>query len=244
MTEKELNNEYFDWMCQLVCNERYSRGLSYQKLLRHLHNIDFQYVIPMDGNRAEDGIDLRYRFGYEKSYEGPMIASFLDNRPCSVLEMLIALAFRCEENIMNNPDVGNRMGQWFWNMIVNLGLGSMSDSRFNPKYTDDVIFRFMDRKYKRDGEGGLFTIEHCKYDMRSVEIWYANELDAMILWHLHEEFGFGPKRLKQFYDTFAVRLDELIKHYEMTDSDMVWLCTYKLKQYGIDIEEWNKQRRD
>lgn len=25
---------------------------------------------------------------------------------------------------------------------------------------------------------------------------------------------------------------------------MVWLCTYKLKQYGIDIEEWNKQRRD
>lgn len=79
----------------------------------------------------------------------------------------------------------------------------------------------------------------AEYDLK-----HANELDAMILWHLHEEFGFGPKRLKQFYDTFAVRLNELIKHYEMTDSDMVWLCTYKLKQYGIDIEEWNKQRRD
>ena len=79
----------------------------------------------------------------------------------------------------------------------------------------------------------------AEYDLK-----HANELDAMILWHLHEEFGFGPKRLKQFYDTFAVRLDELIKHYEMIDSDMVWLCTYKLKQYGIDIEEWNKQRRD
>ena len=59
MTEIELNNEYFEWMCQLVCNERYSRRLSYQKLLRHLHNIDFQYMLPMDGNRAEDGIDLR-----------------------------------------------------------------------------------------------------------------------------------------------------------------------------------------
>ena len=79
----------------------------------------------------------------------------------------------------------------------------------------------------------------AEYDLK-----HANELDAMILWHLHEEFGFGPKRLKQFYDTFAVRLNELIKHYEMTDSDIVWLCTYKLKQYGIDIEEWNKQRRD
>ena len=101
-----------------------------------------------------------------------MIASFLDNRPCSVLEMLIALAFRCEEHIMQDSDAGDRMGQWFWNMIVNLGLGSMSDSRFDAAYTDDVIFRFMDRKYKRNGEGGLFTVERCKCDMRSVEIWY------------------------------------------------------------------------
>lgn len=172
MTELELNNEYFDWMCQLVCNERYHRRLSYQKLLNHLHQIDFQYSHPMDGNRAEDGIDLRYRFAYENKYEGPMIASYLDNRPCSVLEMLIALAFRCEEHIMQDSDAGDRMGQWFWNMIVNLGLGGMSDSRFNAAYTDEVIFRFMDRKYKRNGEGGLFTVERCKCDMRSVEIWY------------------------------------------------------------------------
>lgn len=30
MTEIELNNEYFEWMCQLVCSERYSRRLSYR----------------------------------------------------------------------------------------------------------------------------------------------------------------------------------------------------------------------
>lgn len=112
MTEIELNNEYFEWMCQLVCNERYSRRLSYQKLLRHLHNIDFQYMLPMDGNRAEDGIDLRYRFGYEKEYEGPMIASYLDNRPCSVLEMLIALAFRCEEHM------AKELGDVAWYLAV------------------------------------------------------------------------------------------------------------------------------
>ena len=73
---------------------------------------------------------------------------------------------------MTDPDIGNRMGQWFWNMIVNLGLGSMSDSRFDAAYTDDVISRFMNRKYKRNGEGGLFTVERCKYDMRTVEIWW------------------------------------------------------------------------
>lgn len=92
---------------------------------------------------------------------------------------------------------------------------------------------------RKESDGYEIRRQLAEYDLK-----HANELDAMILWHLHEEFGFGPKRLKQFYDTFAVRLDELIKHYEMTDSDMVWLCTYKLKQYGIDIEEWNKQRRD
>ena len=70
---------------------------------------------------------------------------------------------------------------------------------------------------------------------------HADELNAMILWHLHEEFGFGAKRLKHFYDTFAVRLDELIKYYEMTESDVEWLCTYKLKQYGINIEDWKKK---
>lgn len=172
MTERELNKEYFEWMCQLVCDEQYCQRLSYRRLLSHLHDIDFQFIIPMDGNRAEDGIELRYRFGYENSYENSMISSLLDNRPCSVLEMIIALAFRCEEQIMNDPSIGNRMGQWFWSMIKNLGLDSMNDSRFDAVYTDDVIFRFMDRKYKRNGEGGLFTVEHGKIDMRSVEIWY------------------------------------------------------------------------
>ena len=172
MTKLELNNEYFNWMYQLICDERYNRGLSYHKLLCHLHSIEFYYVLPMDGNRYEDGIDLRYRFGYEQKYEDSMIASYLDNRSCSVLEMLIALAVRCEEHIMTDPDIGNRMSQWFWNMITNLGLGSMDDIRFNTTYTDDAIFRFMNRKYKRNGKGGLFTVEDCKYDMRTVEIWW------------------------------------------------------------------------
>lgn len=73
---------------------------------------------------------------------------------------------------------------------------------------------FAKENWIMDGGGSDYVYEESRLK-------HANELDAMILWHLHEEFSFGPKRLKQFYDTFAVRLDELIKHYEMTDSDMV-----------------------
>ena len=76
------------------------------------------------------------------------------------------------ENIMDDPYEGDRMGQWFWNMIVNLGIGSMNDAKFDEAYVNSVITKFMNREYKRNGEGGLFTVEHCKYDLRSIEIWY------------------------------------------------------------------------
>ena len=172
MTKDELNSAYFDWMYRLVCPERNSRKPSHRKLLHCLHSINFRYSIPMDGNREEDGTDLRYRFGYEMSYEGPMIASYLDDRPCSVLEMLIALAMRCEEHIMDDPDIGNRTGQWFWNMITNLGLDSMTDAKFDRARTTRAISIFLDREYKPNGEGGLFTVRKCTRDLRTIEIWY------------------------------------------------------------------------
>ena len=181
MTENELNNRYFHWMCQLVSMQRYSKGHSYHKLLRFLHSVDFYYTIPMDGNREADGIDLRYRFGYENSYEESMIAGYLDNRSCSVLEMMIALAIRCEENIMDDPDIGDRTGQWFWDMVENLGLSDMDDAKYDEAYVNTVIKRFLDRRYKKNGEGGLFTIyRSAGRDMRSVEIWYQ------MCWHLDE----------------------------------------------------------
>lgn len=181
MTRSELNAKYFEWMYRLVYNDKYSRGLSYRKLLRHLHETEFFYVIPMDGNRAEDGMDLRYRFGYGHSYEAPMIASYLDDRSCSVLEMMVALSIRCEE-IMEDPKAGDRTGQWFWNMIVNLGLGSMDDQRFSPVYVDNILTQFMNRDYGSHGEGGLFTVRHPSQNLQSVEIWYQMN------WYLDENF--------------------------------------------------------
>ena len=73
---------------------------------------------------------------------------------------------------MDDPDVGNRTGLWVGDMISSLGLKSMSDAQFDRTVVDQAIFRFMDRRYKRNGQGGLFTVEHCKYDMRTVEIWW------------------------------------------------------------------------
>lgn len=171
MTKNELKNEYFDWMYRLVCNEKYYRRLSYRKLLKYLDSVEFIYTIGMDSNRAEDGIDLRYRFGYEQKHADPIITAYLDDRACSVLEMMVALAKRCEENIMDDPDLGDRTGIWFWIMVGNLGLRDMDDSCYNQSLVTTIILRFLNREYTRNGRGGLFFINNCTRDLRNTEIW-------------------------------------------------------------------------
>lgn len=69
----------------------------------------------------------------------------------------------------------------------------------------------------------------------------AIEIDALILWLLHDKFGFGHKRLRRFFDFFSTEFDAMIKRYELDEDDKVWLCTYKLKEYGVDVEKWNKE---
>lgn len=82
--------------------------------------------------------------------------------------------------------------------------------------------------------------EFAKYNRNN-----ANEVDAIILWVLHDQFGFGHDRLKKFHAAFQPSLEELCKRYEMTDKDdELWLCTRKLLDIGVDIEDWNKEVMD
>ena len=172
MTRDILKNEYFDWMYDLVCDGGYNRRRSYRKLLTYLHDREFHYILDMDGNRAADGTDLRYRFAYENNYGYARVARHLDDRGCSVLEMMVALAIRCEEDYMGDPDIGNRTGRWFFGMLESLGLVPMYDSAFDKQIVDNIVDKFLDRKYERNGEGGLFTIYDDRRDMRTAEIWY------------------------------------------------------------------------
>jgi hypothetical protein len=94
--------------------------------------------------------------------------------------MMVALAIRCEERIMNDPTKGDRTAQWFWGMVSSLGLSGMTDYNFDEWLTEEVIRRFLNREYDRDGKGGLFTIKRWNRDARDAEIWhqllaYCNE---------------------------------------------------------------------
>lgn len=182
MTRNRIINEYFVWLSDLVCGERFAEGYSFSELLSLLHRIEFTYLIPMDQNRAEDGINLRYRYAITSDdcpYSVPDVLDALDG-PCSVLEMMVALALRCEEDVMDDPGIGDRTRQWFWGMITNLGLGGQFDGNFNQSYIEEVVGRFLARDYAPDGQGSLFTVKYPPQDLRYVEIW------VQLLWYLDD----------------------------------------------------------
>lgn len=166
--QQGVREEYFKWLYDNVCRGRAHSKVSYVRLFKLLHDIEFIFTIPNDINRAKDGVDLRYRFAMMKDDE--RIMEILDG-PCSVLEMMIALSIRCEETIMDDTQYGDRTGQWFWNMMSNLGIGRMTDDIFEEYVVEDIINTFLERRYKPDGKGGLFYIKGCEDDLRDVEIW-------------------------------------------------------------------------
>lgn len=176
--DDEINQEYFEWLYELVDGDKHSRHLSYRCLIEYLHNTEFIFSIPRDEGRAKDGVNLRYRFALSHGFNSTPGCL---RGPCSVLEMMIALSIRCEEEITNDCEIGDRTGQWFWGMITSLGLGAMYDVRFDAEYVEEILMRFLYRDYDPDGRGGLFTIRHPRYDMRDMEIWrqlldYLNDI--------------------------------------------------------------------
>lgn len=173
----DIRKKYFDWMVSKIQNKS---SMAYRDLLIKLDSIQFTYIIPLDANRYEDGISLRYRFGQDCNVPPQIVANEIDIRPCSVLEMMIALALRCEEDIMDDWEVGNRTGQWFWAMISSLGLEEMKGSWFDGQYVDSVIERLLNRQFKPNGRGGLFTLQNPPQDLRTVEFWYQ------AMWYLSE----------------------------------------------------------
>lgn len=175
--EQMVKQRYFDWLCHFVYDN--VPFANYTKLLTFLNETPFTYILPRDENRYSDGIGLRYRFGRETDIREAVVANFVDRYECSVLEMLIALCLRCEESIMSNERYGDRTGQWFWNMLVNLGLGKMTDDHFDIQEARAIVSRFLNRQYGPNGEGGIVRL-YDHGDLRNIEIWYQ------VMWYLNE----------------------------------------------------------
>lgn len=184
--KKEIESEYFRWLCDLVGIN--NEANSYYILADLLHKREFYSIMANDDNRAEDGKYLRELFCDEVywRYENEVFrnrqvkpnALVLDclSGPCSMFEMLIALAKRVEDDILFEPDRDGKLKLIFWKMIENLGFLELSDDHFydenGSEKCDKTLDILLNRKYSKDGKGGLFPLRRTKIDQREVEIWY------------------------------------------------------------------------
>lgn len=165
-----ISNEYFSWLCNCISNKFSQDSHSYRKLLTFLHSTPFEAVYDGDKNRAVDGQELRYSYSFVMDEDPDDVLKYLDGE-CSLLEMMVALALKCE-GIMQDTRYGNRTAQWFWHMVISLGLGSMIDQFFDPKRAKFITDKFITHRYLPNGKGGLFTVRDTKEDFRQKEIWY------------------------------------------------------------------------
>lgn len=168
-----IENEYYEYLLSFIDGHKYKR---YSKLLKYLFNTDFIWEYEMDENRAGDGLEFRNYFEHECHITDARIS-----RPCSMLEMMIGLAYRMEKDMMEDVLCGDRTPQWFWTMINSLGLSSLDNRNFDINVADEIIDIFEHHEYYSNGKGGLFTIDDNPYDLRDEEIWtqmcwYVNSL--------------------------------------------------------------------
>lgn len=84
--------------------------------------------------------------------------------------------------------------------------------------------------------------EEIKSQLLLYDEMHENNVDSIILYSLHKEFGFGKDRLRRFYDCVKVHYQDLVNHYENED-DAEFVCMKILKDIGVDVAQWNKDRK-
>lgn len=169
---------YFDYLCREVGIGGPS-GRPYRRLASWLLAKPFTSDIVGDRNRIADGVELRY--GYSDALNGV----------CRVLEVLVAM---CQKMVYMAdgmvPNRENLESEWFFIMIENLGVASLTDDIWDQSASDaeeimtEHIGIWLRREYDYDGSGGIFPLEHPRDDQAKVELWY--QMNAYLMEQIGE----------------------------------------------------------
>lgn len=167
---------YFDYLCREV-GIGGPGGRPYRRLASFLLSIPFRSDIPGDRNREADACELRH--GYSDAIRGEV----------RVLEILVSicqkLAYMGDGMVPNNEPE-----DWFFEMVENLGLGSLTDDFWGRSASDfeqiasEQVDIWLDRRYGYDGSGGLFPLDDPEDDQANVELWY--QMNAYLMEKIRE----------------------------------------------------------
>lgn len=166
---------YYDWLMD-ICG---LRNFGYRKLTYQLHNSPFVYFLREDGDRKGDGLYLRKRFETETGFQLSE-----ENHPCGVLEVLIALAIRIDDEYIGSPSELHPEVP-FMEMLDNLALLPFKDYCYN--YNCDLVIcrvlSWMHRDFEYNGVGSIFPLRHPGKDQREIPIW------SQMMAYISENYG-------------------------------------------------------
>ena len=147
-----IGKDYIEWLMSMT-------GLNgYSLLLSHLAKTEFYWWMVLDENRACAGLSLRERY----SFEAGIYQSDVADGPCSVLEMLLALAEDLEQQ-----SGAKTTQEFFYELLDNLGLTQYHDAKYYDKAVSLILKKWMDRDYKNYN---IFK-PVPNVDMRKLDIW-------------------------------------------------------------------------
>lgn len=170
MRNADILRDYKVFLMENVQN-RMHQLVDYSLLLNCLFDIPFRSYVEMDNNRIEDAIYMRKEYLYDDISRG-IDVSIVEDRYVSVLEVLIALAKRMENDILCDPmEEIDHSADHFWLFLRNLGVERYSNGRFLEAEVRDKCEKWVRREYKKDGTGSIFPIRKPKNDQRKIEIW-------------------------------------------------------------------------
>jgi hypothetical protein len=160
---------YFEWLWQ-----RSEMGPKYHKLLTFLYTIKYVPMLVDDENRRTDGNALIEVYCQEMGYDLPPVEEF-DFSGCTVLEMLLALADRINNELIGDPET-NHAPIWFEQMLENLGIYQYDDDHWDEKACAVKVWNWMHKRgnvhlfcapfSKKKGEKGEKSL-----DFRKISEW-------------------------------------------------------------------------
>lgn len=169
---------YFWWLYDRV------KGSYYNELLEELYNIPFARPrFDIDKSREVDGLGLRKEFSEVTHYRYDV-----HERPCSFLEMLIALAYKLDNDVLFETKYGDRSLDWFWMFIDLLGFSQATDDHWNyswKKHVNDKCEKVKNRRCGKDGKDGMFYIPWREEDMTQESLW------RQLMWYVDENVRNG-----------------------------------------------------
>ena len=165
-----LEKLYLNWLLDAVTTKAEQK--TWNKVFVTLYSTDFVSYDEFDDNLKENASGLREDFYNFSKTACKLIDIYGEiDTETSILEIMVYLATRIENTIMSNNEYGDRTGMWFWYMMESLDIIQYNDDRFEESEVIQRLDNFVERRYEKNGFGGLFTLEDRKIDARKTNIW-------------------------------------------------------------------------